>query len=189
MTPDKKGRAVGREEFEQFFVDFRFTAFRLETLQEYSVDDEKDSFQRFLSDDRSRFSTYVHEWGGELRSGISAGRRYSRVHVVTEPLSDYVRFECACGYRLSVTAGEEIRILPVREGDWPEGIPHLDYWLFDSHQLLRMDYTADGTLLPPVLVDDPEQIVAANHWRDRAMQTSIPYTEYETRFDAAMRPR
>ncbi|MDA8372560.1 MAG: hypothetical protein M0026_22175 [Nocardiopsaceae bacterium] len=142
-----------------------------------------------MSDGFQGFSAAVYEWGDEIRAGIAAGRRYSRVHVVTEPLSDYLRFECACGYRLSVTAGEDIRILPVQEGDWPDGIPRLDYWLFDSHRLLKMNYGPDGALLTPELVDDPEQIVAANLWRDRAMHLSVPFTEYETRFDIDMRPR
>ncbi len=189
MTESREGKPISRDEFERCFTDFRYTAFRLETLQNYSVGGEKDPFKRFMSDGFQGFSAAVYEWGDEIRAGIAAGRRYSRVHVVTEPLSDYLRFECACGYRLSVTAGEDIRILPVQEGDWPDGIPRLDYWLFDSHRLLKMNYGPDGALLTPELVDDPEQIVAANLWRDRAMHLSVPFTEYETRFDIDMRPR
>ena len=41
-----------------------------------------------------------------------------RVHVVSEPLTDYLRFEIT-GYRLNVEAGEDVRILPRRQqGAW-----------------------------------------------------------------------
>ncbi|WP_245929070.1 DUF6879 family protein [Murinocardiopsis flavida] len=180
---------MSREVFGRYFHDFNHTAFRLETLQEYAAPDERRPFERFMSEGHLEFAPDLIEWGDEIREKASRGLLHSRVHVVTEPLSDYLRFECAAGYRHNVTAGEDIRILPVKEGDWPEGIPHLDYWLFDSHRLVRMDYNPDGSLHAPVLVDDPNEIVAANVWRDRAKHLSIPYTEYESRFDAYMRPR
>ena len=42
-----------------------------------------------------------------------------RVHVVTEPLSDYIRFELT-GYAPNVEAGEDVRVISVREGEpWP----------------------------------------------------------------------
>ncbi|TDQ49270.1 DUF6879 family protein [Actinorugispora endophytica] len=189
MTPQRGSHPVDEEEFEQLFARFRYTAFRLETLQHYSVDYEDAPFRRFLAGGQPEHSAVLSDWGEEIRAGIGEGRTYRRVHVVTEPLSDYVRFECSWGYPRNVAAGEDIRILAVPEGEWPEGIPRLDYWLFDSHRLLRMNYGPDGSMLTPELVEDPEQVVAANLWRDRALHLSVPFTEYQARFDAAMRPR
>ncbi|PSK85954.1 hypothetical protein CLV63_13713 [Murinocardiopsis flavida] len=182
-------RPLTWDELVQIFDDFQHTAFRLETLQRYAEDGEAEPFDRFLSDGSMGPSESMEKWCAELRDKTARGLRQGRVHVVTEPLSDYMRFECAAGYRHSAPAGEQIRILAVQDGEWPQGLPHLDYWLFDSHQLVRMDYRADDLLLTPVLVTDPEQIVAANTWRDRAIHLSIPYADYEQRFDPYMRPR
>ncbi|MBB6121208.1 DUF6879 family protein [Nocardiopsis algeriensis] len=177
-------RPVSETEFDRFFEEFRYTAFRLETLQVYDVGYEKEAFRRFMVDGEVIAPASRKEWTRLLGSG----RQFRRVHVVVEPLTDYLRFECVCAYRSNVKAGEDVNILPVDEGKWPQGIPRFDYWLFDSHQLVRMNYTPDGTMLTPELVTDPEQIVQANAIRDRALHLAIPFTEYEKRFDADMRP-
>ncbi|WP_372451067.1 DUF6879 family protein [Streptomonospora nanhaiensis] len=173
------------------FDGFRYTVFRLETLQHYAAEYEGEAFQRFVASERDGAPPPLSDtdWGAKVRAATARGRRFNRVHVVTEPLSDYVRFECSWGYRRNSAAGEDIRILPVKQGDWPEGIPALDYWLFDSHKLLLMNYADDGSLISTELVDDPDTIVRANVWRDRAMHLSIPFIDYAAQFDDYMRPR
>ncbi|GAB3448030.1 hypothetical protein GCM10027570_21140 [Streptomonospora sediminis] len=188
MTAEIKGNPISREEFDRLFSEFRYTAFRLETFQTYSSAYDTEPFRRFMADDLDDYSPTLHAWGEKLRADTAAGRTYSRVHVVTEPLTDYMRFECAWGYRPNAEAGENIRILAVKEGDWPEGIPAFDYWLFDSHRLVSMTYADDGSLQATGLVDDSEQVVAANVWRDRANYLSVPFAEYQARFDTYMRP-
>lgn len=185
MTLGKtKSRTVGEDEFDRFFEECRYTAFRLETLQAYDVGYEKEAFHRFLNGEDPTTSASHEEW----TRIVGSGRRFRRVHVVVEPLTDYLRFECARAYRSNVKAGEDVNILPVGEGSWPEGIPRFDYWLFDSHQLVRMNYAPDGTMLTPELVTDPEQIIQANVVRDQALHLATPFTEYEKHFDANMRP-
>ncbi|WP_435113010.1 DUF6879 family protein [Nocardiopsis synnemataformans] len=185
MIPEDSGsRPLSEEEFDRFFEECRHTAFRLETLQVYDVGYEEEAFRRFLSDGVV-MTTGSHENWARV---VGSGRRFRRVHVVVEPLTDYLRFESVWGYRSNVKAGEDVNILPVSGGSWPEGIPRSDYWLFDSEQLVRMNYAPDGTMLAPELVTEPEQVVRANAVRDRALHLSIPFSEYEKRFDADMRP-
>jgi hypothetical protein len=42
-----------------------------------------------------------------------AGRTQQRVHVVTEPLTDYLAYELTWEYGLHAAAGEDIRIIPL----------------------------------------------------------------------------
>lgn len=181
VQPSKR---VSEEEFDRFFEECRYTAFRLETLQTYDVGYEEEAFARFLAGGGTLTTESQKEW----ERLVSAGRHFQRVHVVTEPLTDYVRFECAWAYRASVRAGEDVRVLPVAEGAWPEGVPQCDFWLFDSQHLVCMNYTTDGTMLTPELVTEPEEIVRANAVRDRALHLATAFTEYEKRFDPDMRP-
>nr|WP_221443044.1 DUF6879 family protein [Nocardiopsis algeriensis] len=178
-----ESQPISGDELSRFFEECQYTAFRLETLQVYDVGYEEEAFRRFLADGAVVTSRSHEEWA----RWVGSGRQFRRVHVVAEPLTDYVRFECAWAYRSSVEAGEDVNILPVAEGEWPQGIPRFDYWLFDSHQLVRMNYAPDGSMLTPDLVTDPQQIVQANVIRDRALHLAIPFTEYEKRFDADMR--
>ena len=181
---ETRSRTLNTEEFNRFFDDCRYTAFRLETLQVYDVGYEEEAFRRFLASGEVITTDSHDEWARI----VGSGRRFSRVHVVVEPLTDYLRFECVWAYRSNVEAGEDVNILPVAEGAWPEGVPRSDYWLFDSDQLVRMNYADDGTMLAPELVRDPEEVVRANAVRDLALHRSLPFTEYQRRFDADMRP-
>lgn len=109
-----------------------------------------------------------------------------RVHVVTEPLSDYVRFECGWAYEHTVAAGEDVRLIPVAANQWPEGLPHYDYWLFDSSTLVAMYYGDAGTFSSCAIIDEPDKVVQANYWRDLAVHASIPYREYAARSSLVM---
>ena len=172
------------EEFNQLFLDFRYTAYRLEALQRYDVSYEKDEFGRFLAGETRGEFPGIADWiNGTVAKAVAAGKRIHRVHVVEKPLSDYVRFECAWAYEHTSEAGEEIRVIPVAKGDWPEGLPHYDYWLFDSSQLVAMYYEEDGSFRAAEIVDDPGKIVQANYWRDAAVKASIPYPEFARRYD------
>jgi hypothetical protein len=74
---------------------------------------------------------------GRARDGKAArqaGKVMQRVHLITEPPTDYLRFELAF-YRGSVLAGEDIRILP---GDLAVGL-----------DLPGFDYGSSMTSVPP----------------------------------------
>ena len=57
--------------------------------------------------------TVSNEYTDRLRRQVAQGRSQGRVHVLTRPLSDYLRFELHHYYRAHSSAGEEIRILDV----------------------------------------------------------------------------
>src|SRR6266581_5297034 len=109
-------RMLTPDDIEQGFVNdtlFTQSAYRLETLDWYTSPATEARLARFLAgevvtpDERAG-------WLSMLDRGRAAGRTYSRVHVITEPLSDYLRYELAC-YESSAEHGEEIRILPATD--------------------------------------------------------------------------
>jgi hypothetical protein len=166
-------------EFARPFRDFKYTAFRLETLQRYAVTYEREAFERFLAGEERGEFPGIAEWiEGTVTPAITSGKRLHRVHVVELPLSDYVRFESGWAYSHTAAAGEEIRILPVRQGEWPTELPHYDYWLFDSATVLSMRYDEQGNFESAEFEDDPALIVHANRWRDAAVMLSIPYPDF-----------
>lgn len=176
--------SLADQEFNRLFSDFRYTAYRLEALQNYDVSYEKDEFARFLAGERRGRFPGISDWiDNTVAPAVAAGKSMHRVHVVEEPLSDYVRFECAWAYEHTAAAGENVRILSVRAGRWPEPLPRQDYWLFDSTLLVAMHYQQDGSFVSAELVDDPVQVVQANHWRDAAVAMSVPYQTFVDRLD------
>ena len=58
-------------------------------------------------------------------------------------MTDYSRFAVFCSGQANA-AGEDIRYL---QRDEAEGLPDHDYWLFDSHKLVRMHFDDDDVML------------------------------------------
>ncbi|MEO3808431.1 DUF6879 family protein [Sphaerisporangium sp. B11E5] len=175
------------EELGRLFQSFRYTAYRLETLQEYRVPTEMEEFARFLDDENDgEGRSIVDPWIDRVVTPAKrAGKFMHRVHVVKTPLSDYLRFEFAWGYRHTVDAGENIKILAVEEGEWPVDLPvGYDYWLFDSSCLVAMHYENDGSYVGAELIEDPKRIIQANYLRDLAVNTAVSYENFAQSFDA-----
>ena len=165
------------------FRSFQYTAYRLETLQHYDVPYEQEPFRRFLAGEPCPVDYATREWALNVRAQTAARKRFQRVHVVVEPLTDYLKFELTWPYAAHVEAGEEIRIIPVAEGSWPAGVPGhgRDYWLFDSCLLVRTHYDPAGRFVGAEITDEPGAVVQASLWRDAAWQQAIPYAEYLAR--------
>ena len=161
--------------FGRLFADVQRSWFRLETLQRYDVPYERDDLEQFLRGEP--LATAPGPWQAMIRDHVAAGRALARVHVIEEPLTDYVRYELHA-YSPNVDAGEDVRLIPVRRGVWPPGLPRHDYWLFDDACLWLMDYDPDGAFEAARLVDDPVTIAHHREWRNAALARSIPLADY-----------
>ncbi len=99
-------------EFAALFTSFRHTAYRLETLQQYGVGYEDQSFRTFLAGEPPVTDPARDEWTSMIRAAVTDGKTFQRIHLVTEPLSDYLRYELEWWYRPNTEAGDDVRILP-----------------------------------------------------------------------------
>ncbi len=167
-------------EFQGLFRNYRYSAYRLETLQSYGGSGEDEQLAAFAEGREAPPDPEWDAWLAMIRANTEAGRIKSRVRVVTEPLTLYTQFELAWGYSHTESAGEHVRILPVGAGEpWPAELPERkDYWLFDSHKLYAMHYDANGEFLGAESVTDPDRIVRACHLRDVAQHLAVPWADY-----------
>ncbi len=103
-----------------------------------------------------------------------------RVHVVTEPITDYLRFELSWGYQPNVEAGERIGIVAVPPGEsWPTELPErTDFWLFDLTVLYVMRYDHRNAWLATERVTEPGAIKRARCWREAALHLAAPWQDY-----------
>jgi hypothetical protein len=147
------------------FHSFEHTAYRLECRDQYDSSYENESLRKFLAGEPDDLP-WMQSWLDLIRQATAAGRRFSRVRIVSLPLTDYSRFGVWCA-QFTNRAGEDIRYLPrsMAEG---AGLPGHDYWLFDSRQLVRMHFDDKDAFLGGELIDDAEQVVDHNYWRDAA---------------------
>ncbi len=163
-------------------VNFRHSLFRLETLQNYSGSSEDEAIAEWRRTGTIPLTEELRQWCERIQRRVQDGWRVQRVHVVTEPLTDYMRFEIA-SYAPNVEAGEDVRVIPVpSDGRWPTGVPSgTDFWLVDARRLWSMRYAPDGAWLGAELVTDPQRIIAAGAIRDAALAQSISWRDYYPR--------
>src|SRR5919206_2515515 len=86
-------RLPGVDQLVAAFHTFRYSVFRLETLQVYAGSGEDEGIAAFYRGDTDPPPDPAEdEWAALLRANRDVGRLQQRVHVVTEPISDYLAY-------------------------------------------------------------------------------------------------
>lgn len=179
----KRITSLDDPDFGALFTGFKHTAYRLEKLQVYDVSYEEEPYRAFLEGRPEPSYPAKREWVAMIQDAAAAGKVMQRVHIVTEPLTDYLRYEMQ-SYASNADAGEDIRILPADEIPVDDVVRFAslpDYWLFDSSDLWVMQYDHYGKFLWAQQVTEPATIVRAMLWRDAALHYSVPYADYMRR--------
>lgn len=161
---------LSRDEFQQLFDREWSTAWRWECQGAYNEPQEQEPLERFLAGetDQSWF-----KWPKRVRAWADQGRSIGRVRMLTDPLTDYLRFE------LSITppaldAGEDIRFLTEARAR-ELGAPDQDYWMFDEAEVAMLifgDHGVSGALL----ITEPTIVRRYVNWRDLAVREAVPYS-------------
>ena len=171
---------ITRDELRTYLTAFRYTAYRLELLDWYDEPAEADAFATWQAGGQPAIYRGKRDWQATVRRAAGRGAKMQRVHIVTGPLTDYLKFEFDWSYRQNLAAGEEILIWPfIPQIDQVRIAGLNDYWLFDSQALVVMTYDEQGKLTRLTSVTDPALIVEANRQRDAALHSAIPLDQFE----------
>ncbi|MFF5790263.1 DUF6879 family protein [Streptomyces sp. NPDC012693] len=165
------------------FREFRHTAWRLETRRGYATDRRSEKWARWQAGEDITADPAT-SWHANVNAARAAGRRFERVRLVDEPMTEGQRYLAATS-TANVEAGEDIRVLPRGEAE-RLNLPDGDFWLFDSKTLARFVFDEDDTTLGVVLSEDPAEIAAVCQARDAAWHHAIPTREYAQRVPSAM---
>lgn len=171
-------RPLPPEEFDRLFRTLRESAFRLETLPQYLVEEEAEEFRLFLEGKpRPAPDEGYLSWLDMIRSHVSAGRWMQRIHLIRGELTPYLRFEMLWGYVDTVAAGEDVRIVQVDEGELAE-LGTQDFWLFDDAVAVLMGYDSEGVWLGQELSTDPAVVDECRRKRDLARTLAVPLSTF-----------
>jgi hypothetical protein len=94
------------------------------------------------------------EWYELVRQHTARGVQFRRARIVSEPVTDYIRFEHAITSALNVAAGEEVRWLPRRHAS-ALCLPGNDFWVFDDRLVRFGHFAGDGEFIDHELSADP----------------------------------
>lgn len=153
MTPADSA-SLTAEEFGRLFDTFTSTAVRLETLPSFQVGGAEAERLAAFRAGRSRplRSVRTDPWLARIAVTTVQGKRWSRVRILDDPLTEYERYQIASHIEAQA-CGEEIVV--VRRADAPESV---DVWLFDETTAVVMHYRDDGTLDRREFVTDSGQV-------------------------------
>lgn len=155
--------------------------FRLETLPQYLVDAEAERLEAF-HEGRPMPTRPPEslEWFRRIAESVEAGKRWQRVHVVSRPLSEYLRYELS-SYPETARLGYETLIAD-REGH-PELADLLeDFYLLDAEtdhaRVVMIRYDSAGRPIGRWATDFAGTVERCRRQRDLALAAAVPLDQY-----------
>jgi len=154
------------------------SAVHLEMRDAYTPSDPW--FRAWLDGDNEEFGRRLRRpWLDLIREVTGRGVVIRRVRVVSEPVSDYVRFEHATTDS-NIGAGEQIRWLPRRLASGLL-LPGNDYWVFDGQRAQFNYFSGAGDFLATRLCDNPDVVRQCTAAFEAVWKRAVPHEEYRLR--------
>ncbi|OLB74780.1 MAG: hypothetical protein AUI14_22665 [Actinobacteria bacterium 13_2_20CM_2_71_6] len=95
------------------------------------------------------------EWFDLITETIARGVQVRRARIVSEPVTDYIRFEYDVTAGLNIAAGEQVRWLPRRTAA-DLLVPGSDFWIFDESVVVFNHFDGPGNWIGQDRRDDEE---------------------------------
>ncbi|MFD0742754.1 DUF6879 family protein [Phytohabitans flavus] len=117
------------------------------------------------------------EWFDVVSATTARGVQIKRARVVSEPISEYIRYEYDVTDGLNIASGEEIRWLPRRRAS-DIALPGNDFWLFGDDLLLFNHVDGNGGWLGVEHSTDPSAVKLCASAFEAVWERAIPHADY-----------
>ncbi|WP_327069665.1 hypothetical protein OG500_28300 [Kitasatospora sp. NBC_01250] len=155
------------------------SAAHLEMRDLYSVGDESEIISKFKRTGKAALDPtdpYWAEWLGIVREAVGRGVVMRRARIVSEPVTDYIRWEHAVT-PLNLNAGEQVRWLPRRLSS-DIALPGNDLWLIDDRLIMFHWFTGDGDWAGHEFNEDPATVKMVTDAFEAVWARAIPHDQY-----------
>lgn len=145
----------------------------------YATEIERDRFATWLRGeplDPEAEAEWWRPWFEMMRCNTEAGKMLRRLRIVSEPVTDYIRFEWLDAAQL-VRSGEDVRWLPRRNAS-KLLLPGNDFWMFDRQAVVFTHFSGEGRVLGHELTTDRNIVEACAVAFENAWKIAIPHIEY-----------
>lgn len=164
--------------FDALLASATRSAVHLEMRDLYAVAEEEEELRLWrsghwtLDDGRKALG----EWTDLVKATVARGVTVRRARIVSEPVTDYIRYEHALT-SLNLEAGEEVRWLPRRQA---RGIrlPHTDFWLIDDRVVRFNHFSGDGEALEPEMSEEPQIAATCFFAFAQVWERAVPHEKY-----------
>lgn len=173
--------ATGRiPTFDELLRSAKRSAVHLEMRDSYMRNDPRfAAWQAGHRDDPDDRASWWRAWLDLVAETVGRGVQVRRARIVSEPVSEYIRFEHSITYQ-NIAAGERVRWLPRRRAS-DIALPGNDFWLIDDRLVLWNHFTGEGEISPEgkEVTDDPAVIKLCATAFDAVWERGIDHEDYQ----------
>jgi hypothetical protein len=119
------------------------------------------------------------DWSNLVRIHVARGVSFRRARIVSEPLTDFIRFEYELTSTVNIAAGEKVRWLPRRQAS-DLCLPGNDFWVFDERLVRFSHFAGDGEFLEDELVDNQAVVKLCADAFEAVWERAVPHAEYQS---------
>ncbi|MGA4849304.1 DUF6879 family protein [Streptomyces sp. G5(2025)] len=120
------------------------------------------------------------DWLAIVKEAAARGIVVRRARIVSEPVSDYIRFEHSVTEGLNIKAGEDVGWLPRRLAT-DLALPGNDFWVFDQRVALINHFDGNGDALEHEYTEDPRLVSFLYTAFESVWERVVPHAEYRLR--------
>ncbi|MFJ2958455.1 DUF6879 family protein [Streptomyces sp. NPDC087270] len=171
--------STGTPTFDELIETCTRSAVHLEMRDAYGVADEADDFAHWQATgerDTDPGSPYWGPWVEWVKQAVSRGVTMRRARIVSEPVSDYIRYEHA-GTLVNLGAGEQVRWLPRRQAS-DVALPGNDFWLFDNEWVHWNHFNGDGDWTGEEITNHPATAKLCADAFETIWERAVPHNQY-----------
>jgi hypothetical protein len=168
--------------FSELIAGCERSAVHLEMRDSYAVDREKGPFAQWRGGYRPHpedRASWWRPWLDLIQETVSRGIVVRRARIVSEPVTEYIRFEHANTFT-NIAAGEHVRWLPRRQAS-DIALPGNDFWLFDDRLIRWNHFTGDGHSAGQEISDDPAAVELCSEAFATVWARAVPHDLYDIR--------
>src|SRR5437868_8359745 len=178
-TAGRPVEPVGLPPFGELLARCRRSVVHLEMRDTYTDPIEAERVAAWRAghrDDPADPASWWRPFHTDIAHTVARGVSVRRARVVSEPITEYVRFEYDITFQ-NLAAGEDVRWLP-RRGASRLALPGNDFWLFDDHTIRWHYFAGDGTWLEDELDQDAAAVKLCAESFQAVWRLAIPHAAY-----------
>lgn len=165
--------------FTELLADCQHSAVHLEMRDVYNVPSEVERIARWKAGHRhdpADRKSWWRPWLDTVASAVERGVVMRRARVVSEPVSEYIRYEHS-GTFTNIAAGEQIRWLPRSQAS-DIALPGNDFWLFDDQLVQFGIFSGNGEFIKDELSNDPDVAKLCSSAFESVWDRAIPHEQF-----------
>ncbi|NUS09828.1 MAG: hypothetical protein HOY69_00200 [Streptomyces sp.] len=166
-------------EFAELLASAGHSAVHLEMRDVYYSNPRFEAWQDGTRVDWENRNSWWRPFHQDIADAVARGVQVRRARVVSEPVSDYIRWE-HYQTRANVEAGEQVRWLP-RHQAWDLLVPGTDLWIFDGQLMRTHHFSGDGEWISKELHHDPAVVDQHAAAFERIWDRATPHDRYEVK--------